>query len=121
MSAQLEEISRPPVAPEIAPFVASPAAPARVLRPASQDAAELPQPLDTHPVRREGDRGLTLLLLFLGATSVMVVDVVVASAVDRWWVLIPAFVVLLLMTLVVFTGIMRLLADGAEPTRRDGR
>jgi hypothetical protein len=64
--------------------------------------------------RDDVDRGTGLLLRFLAGISVMVADVLVVGAVDRSWVLIPAFAVLLITTVVVFAGIMRLLADGAE-------
>jgi hypothetical protein len=68
--------------------------------------ADLRQPLP--------DRGVGLLLRFTGGISVMVADVVVVGAVDRSWVLIPGFAVLLITTAVIFTAIMRLLQDGAE-------
>jgi hypothetical protein len=90
MRAQLEHPRPPAVAP----------------LPHDSGATDVPDP----------DRGITLLLSFTGALSVMVADVVVIGAVHRSWILIPGFAVLLLMAAIVFRGIMRLLADGAEPT-----
>jgi hypothetical protein len=49
---------------------------------------------------------------FVGALSVMVADVVLIGAVAESWILIPGFVVLLVMTAIVFAEIMSLLADG---------
>jgi hypothetical protein len=93
---------------------------------------EHPQPRATHlrvapsapsadPEEREPDRGLPLLLSFVGALAVIVADVVVIGAVDESWILIPGFVVLLLMTVIVFTMIMRLLADSGEKAAGDER
>ena len=107
MSAQLEAPRQPlaeprpeaPGAPPLAPTVAS-------------DSPEgAPGP----------DRGIGLLLSFTGALSIMVADVVLIGAVDRSWILIPGFAVLLLMAAIVFRGIMSLLADGGEATPRDDR
>jgi hypothetical protein len=52
----------------------------------------------------------------------MVGDVLVIGAVEESWVLIPGFLVLLLMTVIVFDRIMRLLADSGEKPagRREG-
>src|SRR3954447_26408144 len=69
------------------------------------------------PASEDADRGIGLLLRFTGGISVMVADVVVVGAVDRFWVLIPGFAVLLITTAVIFTAIMRLLQDGAEEHR----
>ncbi len=68
----------------------------------------------THECGADRDRGMGLLLSFVGALSVMVADVVVIGAVDDSWILIPGVAVLLLMAAVVFGSIMRLLADGGE-------
>src|SRR3954451_12922449 len=66
------------------------------------------------PASEDVDRGIGLLLRFTAGISVMVADVLVVGALDRSWVLIPGFAVLLVTTAVIFTGIMRLLQDGAE-------
>jgi hypothetical protein len=60
------------------------------------------------------DRGLGLLMSFVGALSVMVAVVLLVGAVEEPWILIPGFVVLLVMTAVVFAEIMHLLADGED-------
>jgi hypothetical protein len=67
------------------------------------------------------DRGIRLLLSFTGALLVMVADVILIGAVDRSWILIPGFAVLLVMTVIVFVAIMRLLADKGEDTTPDAR
>lgn len=68
-------------------------------------------PGDPGDARNDGDRATTLLLLFLAAAAVMVGDVIVAAAVAEWWVLVPAFGVLLAMTVLVLAGIVRLIAE----------
>jgi hypothetical protein len=76
-----------------------------------------PAPVPVHESRPEppdADRGLSLLLSFAAAVAVMVADVLVIGAVGESWVLIPGFVVLVLMTVIVFTVIMHLLADSGE-------
>jgi hypothetical protein len=57
------------------------------------------------------DRGLSLLYLFTAAMAVMVGAVLLAGAVDSWWILVLAAVLLGVTTFAVFAGIMRLLAD----------
>ena len=74
---------------------------------------------DTASARPEPDRGIGLLLSFVGALSVMVADVVIVGAVDRSWILIPGFAVLLVMSVIVFRAIMRLLADNGEEAAPD--
>jgi hypothetical protein len=64
--------------------------------------------------RKDGGRGLDLLLIFLAVTLVMVADVMLAAAVDSYWVLIPVMCVHLAMTVAVFAEIMSLLADEQE-------
>ena len=66
------------------------------------------------PAPEDVDRGIGLLLRFTAGISVMVADVVVVGAVDRSWILLPGFAVLLITTIVIFGGIMRLLQDGAD-------
>ena len=76
--------------------------------------AQLADPRPSAQAFEYADRGIGLLLRFTGGISVMVADVVVIGAVGRFWVLIPGFAVLLITAAVIFTGIMRLLQDGAE-------
>jgi hypothetical protein len=100
MSAQLESLS-PPVAARL---------------PENRRVA-LPEP-DSQESRATPlgpDRGISLLLAFTGATTVMVGDVVVVGAVGQSWILIPGVLVLLSMAAIVFAAIMRLLADGDTP------
>jgi hypothetical protein len=66
------------------------------------------------PASPDTDRGIGLLLSFVVGLSIMVADVVIVGAVGESWILIPGFLVLLLTAAIVFAGIMRLLADGAE-------
>jgi hypothetical protein len=111
MSAQLEYPRQPAHARDRHPVLAAPLAPVRQLK---SDPALAPAPTqsqDPAPARPDGDRGMSLLFAFFGAMAIMVGDVVLVSAVDRWWILIPAAGVLLLMTFVVLADIMRLLAE----------
>jgi len=108
MSAQLEHL-RPPVTAR-PPQETGRAVPA----PDAQPAPQAHDPHDPRPAPADRDRGLGLLYSFVGAATIMVGDVVVVGAVEQSWVLIPGFAVLLAMTLIVFRGIMRLLADGGE-------
>ena len=85
--------------------------PVRPQKPDEDPAPTDPLPSDTSDARNDGDRATTLLLLFLVAATVMVGDVVVAAAVAEWWVLVPAFGVLLAMTVLVLAGIARLIAE----------
>ena len=73
--------------------------------------AQLAGPRQATPAT--GDRGIGLLLRFTGGISVMVADVIVVGAVGRFWVLAPAFAVLLITTVVIFTAILRLLREVA--------
>lgn len=61
--------------------------------------------------RSEWDRGLELLLAFLGATVIMVVAVALVGAVDAWWVLVPVMLVHLIVTFGVIATIVHLLGD----------
>src|SRR3954453_6833097 len=121
MSAQLEDSPKPVAARQPRPLRAAQLPPARALGPATPVAREDVRPKKAPPTLPDPDRGTGLLLSFVGALSVMVADVVLIGAVDRSWILIPGFAVLLGMTAIVFVGIMRLLADGAEDTTPDAR
>jgi hypothetical protein len=77
--------------------------------------------IEETPRPATADRGLGLLLSFVGALVVMVADVVIMGAVEQSWILIPGFAVLLLTTAIVFVGIMRLLADDGEDATPDAR
>jgi hypothetical protein len=59
------------------------------------------------------DRGLGLLYWFVVATAIMVGTVLVASAVGKMWILVPAMVVHLSMTFFVLSAIVRLMARGS--------
>jgi hypothetical protein len=110
MSAQLADPRQ--AATAVGPLPPTAVSPHRL--PALESRAAAPEAPREAGASENVDRGIGLLLRFLGGISVMVGDVVVVGAIDRSWVLIPAFAVLLLTTAVVFAGIMRLLADGAE-------
>jgi hypothetical protein len=60
------------------------------------------------------DRGLGLLYWFVIATAVMVGAFVVAGTVGRMWILVPGMAVHLLMTFLVLSAIVRLLARGND-------
>jgi hypothetical protein len=105
MSAQLDQSHRPSAA--------------RHLR--AVPLASTPAPKPARAARPDPDRGLSLLFSFVGAVAVMVGDVLVIDAVDESWILVPGFVVLVLMTVIVFSVIMHLLADSGEGTTRDAR
>jgi hypothetical protein len=59
--------------------------------------------------------GEFLLLVFFGATILMVVAVVLVGAVGQWWVLVPVMLVDLTVTFVVLASIVRLLGDDSTP------
>src|SRR5947209_12399933 len=109
MSAQLADPRQ--AAPAPGPFRPVPVRPLSLPTFESRRAAAPEAPREA-PASEDVDRGIGLLLRFGGGAAVMVADVVVVGVVDRSWILIPAFAVLLLTTAVVFAGIMRLLADG---------
>lgn len=71
-----------------------------------------------HAPRREqpsaGDGVGQLLSVFLAATLVMVVAVIVVGIVDRWWVLVPVMLVDFATTFGVVAYIARLLTDDGE-------
>jgi hypothetical protein len=68
-----------------------------------------------HPSGWSG--GEFLLLVFLGATIIMVVAVVLVGAVGQWWVLVPVMLVDLTVTFVVLASIVRLIDDDSTPSR----
>ena len=80
------------------------------------------QPQDAAP-STESERssgwsgGEFLLLVFLGATIIMVVAVVLVGAVGQWWVLVPVLVVDLTVTFVVLASVVRLIGDDSTPSR----
>jgi hypothetical protein len=61
--------------------------------------------------------GEFLLLVFFGATILMVVAVVLVGAVGQWWVLVPVMLVDLTVTFAVLASIVRLLGDDNTPFR----
>jgi hypothetical protein len=67
------------------------------------------------PSGRNG--GEFLLLVFFGATILMVVAVVLVGAVGQWWVLVPVMLVDLTVTFAVLASIVRLLGDDNTPFR----
>src|SRR3954452_6264796 len=95
--------------------------PGPVAAPQTHPLRAVPPPPVLPDTARGPDRGIGLLLSFTGALSVMVADVVLIGAVDRSWILIPGFAVLLVMAVIVFAAIMRLLADNGEDTSPDAR
>jgi hypothetical protein len=105
MSAQLEHSHRPRATPHLR---AVPLAPSS-------------GPTESRSTPPDADRGSSLLLTFTGAVAVMVADVVVIGAVEESWILIPGFIVLVLVTVIVFTVTMRLLADSGEKATPDAR
>jgi len=75
-------------------------------------AAAEPSPPTKVLARRDDRAGA--LILFVAATLVMVLAVAVVGAVGRWWVLVPAMVLDLMLTVVVIAAITRLLSDDGE-------
>jgi hypothetical protein len=67
------------------------------------------------PSGRSG--GEFLLLVFFGATILMVVAVVLVGAVGQSWVLVPVMLVDLTATFLVLASIVRLLGDDSTPPR----
>jgi hypothetical protein len=63
------------------------------------------------PRPRKSDRGIPLFLLFFSATLIMVGAVWLLGAVDRWWILIVAIGIDLVVTCVVLGDVIRLLGD----------
>ena len=84
--------------------MSAPSAPLHGARPSAEDG---------RPTRP--DRGVGLLLVFVAATLVMVVAVVIVAVADRWWVLVPVMLVDFAVTYVVIAMIARLLRDDGEP------
>jgi hypothetical protein len=116
MSAQLEHRQ-----PRAVHLREAPSPPLRATKHASAVLPSSAQPEKPPPDVPGPDRGLSLLFAFTGALAVMVADVLVIGAVGESWILIPGFAVLLLMTAIVFTMIMRLLADSGEKANPDAR
>ena len=78
------------------------------------------------PVRPSGEasdsgRGLALFLIFVAAVLVMVLAVWLAAAVGEWWILPPVVAVDLIVTAVVMSVLIWMLADGANPAQTDIR
>lgn len=59
-------------------------------------------------MRTDTDRGLRLLGIFTAATVIAVGAVVLAAAVERYWILVPAMAIHLTTSAVVFAAIMQL-------------
>jgi hypothetical protein len=60
------------------------------------------------------DRGLGLLYWFVIATAIMVGAFIVAGTVGKMWILVPGMAVHLLMTFLVLSAIVRLMARGND-------
>jgi hypothetical protein len=54
---------------------------------------------------------VSALLVFVAATLIVVVGVIVTDAVDRWWILVPVMLVVFAVAAGVFTVITWMLAD----------
>ena len=91
-----------------------PPSPARI---EPKDAAPSPRPSKESEPSSGWSGGEFLLLVFLGATIIMVVAVVLVGAVGQWWVLVPVLVVDLTVTFVVLASIVRLIDDDTAPSR----
>ena len=61
------------------------------------------------------DQGIDALVIFVVAALLVVGAVVVADAVDQWWVLVPVMVVDFAAAFGVLVTINHLLADDGEP------
>lgn len=57
---------------------------------------------------------VSALLIFVGATLIVVVGVIVTDAVDRWWILVPVMIVVFAVAGAVFTVISWMLDDMGE-------
>lgn len=74
-----------------------------------------PAPSESRPA--QDDRridGLGPLWMYLVASLAIVGAVVLAGAVDRWWILVPVMCVFFLSTFGVLASIMRLLRDSGD-------
>jgi hypothetical protein len=114
MRAQLQYADRPAAASEGHALHEAPLAPVQPLKPHSARADEPPQPEGSSTAPTEPDSPLTLLYVFLGAMVIIVGDVVLAGAVEHFWILVPTMGIHLLLTFIVFAAIMRLLDDDGE-------
>jgi hypothetical protein len=83
-----------------------------------RSAAGLPASRDTvqpSPGAGRSSRGDRLLLVFVAATVIMVVAVVLVGAVDRAWVLVPVMLVDLVVTFAVIATLVGLIGDDGGP------
>ena len=74
-------------------------------------------PLVSEPRPEQDQRpidGLGPLWMFLVASLAIVGAVVLAGAVDRWWILVPVMCIFLVSTFGVLASIMRLLRDSGD-------
>jgi hypothetical protein len=71
-------------------------------------------PLPSEASRPLRDRGVSLLVIFTGATLLIVALVCLVAGVDRWWILIPVMAVDLSVTGAVVAVMARLLNDGSS-------
>ncbi len=85
--------------------------------PAPDRVAASPEPSAASERSPDGNGGEFLLLVFFGATILMVVAVVLVGAVPQWWVLVPVMLVDLTVTFIVLASIVRLLGDDRESGR----
>ena len=76
-------------------------------------ASERPAPVDP-PAK--ADPGIAAFIVFVAAVLLVVVAVVVAGAVDRWWVLGPVMLADFGVVFAVIGTINRLLGDGDDGT-----
>ena len=66
------------------------------------------------PPALPADRGMSLLMSFVGALVVIVADVIAIAAVGSGWILIPGVALFLAMAMIVLMRIMRLLSDSGD-------
>jgi hypothetical protein len=80
---------------------------------AAPPVASARRPASADPGGRRID-GLGSLWVFFGATLAIVGGVIVANAVDRWWILVPVMCVFFASAFGVLLSIMRQLRDDGE-------
>ena len=68
-------------------------------------------PKDRTAAARRAPEAAEILFVFVFAVCVMVVTVALVAVVDRWWALVPAFLVAVACELAVLKTINHLLAD----------
>lgn len=78
--------------------------------------ASIPRDHRLHVPEPGPNAGLCLLLIFLAAIAVMVGAIAVLALVDAWWVLVAAFCLDLVMTMVVLASILWITGDGELPS-----